>query len=83
VILAPAAGEEQRLTANLLVAAGDDLAAGISFTPAGLLDNIDFDTLGAGGDFVIEAGTGDAGIDAARAAEENLFRAFAFAGLSR
>jgi hypothetical protein len=83
VILATEAGEEQRLTANIELAAGDDLTAALSFTPAGLLNNIDFDALGAGGAFVIEAGTGDPAIDAALAAvEDNLFRAFAFDGLS-
>jgi hypothetical protein len=79
VDLAVAPGEEQELDAAVNVEAGDELALTVAFDPAKILNGVDFDALGANGNFAIEAGSGDAAVDAALAAvEANLFTSFAF-----
>jgi hypothetical protein len=79
VNLSLAAEEEQVLVQALDLSEGGATALTLAFDPAKTLDALDFDVLGAGGDFIIEADTGNLDIDAALATiEENLLTSFAF-----
>jgi hypothetical protein len=74
-----AAEEEQQIDQVLDLTDGGLTAITLAFDPAKILEAIDFDVLGAGGDFILEAGTNNVDIDAALATiEENLLTSFAF-----
>ena len=73
------AEEEQEIDQVLDLTEGGLTAITLAFDPAKTLDALDFDVLGAGGDFILEAGTNNVDIDAALVTiEENLLTSFAF-----
>jgi hypothetical protein len=79
VNLSLAVEEEQQIEQLVELTGGGLTLITMAFDPAKTLDALDFDVLGANGDFIIEAGTNNVDIDAALVTiEENLLTSFAF-----